>query len=53
MAGVPDEQVGECVEHVWVIRGVTAAKDGASIEHECARCGAPAFEGPDEVAGRV
>lgn len=43
----------ECVEHVWVMTGITTAADGTHIEHACQRCGAVAVEGPAELRGEV
>lgn len=42
-----------CVEHVWVMTGMSLSDDGTHIDSECARCGALMVEGPDEIAGRV
>jgi hypothetical protein len=41
----------DCVEHVWVIRGMTLAGDGTHTDYECARCGAVMVETPADLAG--
>lgn len=44
---------GECVEHVWVMTGMTVAADGTHMAYECDRCEAALVVGPDEIAGRT
>ncbi len=48
-----DEGGDGCPEHVWEIRGVTFAADGAHQDQVCTRCGAVLVVGPDELTGRV
>ncbi len=28
----------DCIEHVWVLQGVTFALDGATMDYACSRC---------------
>lgn len=44
---VPDP----CLEHVWVMVGMTTAADGTHIEYRCDRCGAETLEGPARLRG--
>lgn len=37
----------DCVEHVWELRGVTFADDGATEDYACARCPAVMVAKPD------
>ncbi|HET7398984.1 MAG TPA: hypothetical protein VFJ94_10725 [Intrasporangium sp.] len=43
----------DCLEHLWVMTGVTLAADGTHIEYECVRCAATTVEGPRELRGEV
>jgi hypothetical protein len=42
-------EAGECIEHVWRMRGVTFAL-GAYADFECTRCGAIRVEQPENGA---
>jgi hypothetical protein len=42
---------GECVEHRWVMAGMTLAGDGTHTDYECARCAAVMVETPADLAG--
>lgn len=44
---------GSCVEHVWVMAGMTLDFDGTHIDYQCDRCGAVMVEGPGELRGEV
>lgn len=46
------DEVG-CVEHVWVMTGMTVAADGTHIEYACTRCPAVTLETPAELRGEV
>ena len=35
-----DDDDTSCIEHVFELRGVTFAMDGAHCDYECVRCGA-------------
>jgi hypothetical protein len=35
---VGQDDDADCIEHIWVLRGVTLAADGATADYECERC---------------
>lgn len=49
--GLDDD--ASCVEHVWVMSGMTCDLDGTHIDYACERCGAVMVEGPAELRGEV
>lgn len=42
----------DCVEHVWLMQGVTLTMAGSQIDSECTRCGALMVETGADLTGR-
>ena len=49
--GMDDD--GDCVEHRWVLRGVSMTTQGSQVDYVCARCPAVMVETGDELTGRT
>lgn len=49
--GLDDD--ADCVEHRWVLQGVSLTRAGAQVDYVCARCGAVMVETGDELTGRT
>jgi hypothetical protein len=49
--GADDDR--DCVEHLWVLQGVTLTMAGAQADYECSRCGAVSVVTGDQMTGRV
>lgn len=48
-----DETDVDCLEHVWVLRGLTLGEGlTTALDYECCRCAALMVEGSYELTGR-
>ncbi len=47
-----DDDDRDCVEHIWVLQGITLYMAGAQADYVCSRCGAVSVQTGDQLTGR-